>query len=135
MNMSNRRKTKCNKDIAGMPMVVSELKLSDIHKMYDKNFCTSSTCYVNLIEVNSVDSIVKEEQVRVASIDNRMIINTFEKDGRLLLYKNNDSNEPNTVRALEVICEVMPGIYKCNMVKFRYVYSREYGKRIEYLHS
>lgn len=135
MYMSNRRKTKCNKDMAGMPMVVSELKLSDIHKMYDKNFCTSSTCSVNLIEVNSVDSIVKEEQVRVASIDNKMIIDTFEKDGRLLLYKNNDSNEPNTVRALEVICEVMPGIYKCNTVKFRYVYSREYGKRIEYLHS
>ena len=51
------------------------------------------------------------------------------------IYKYNDSNEPNTVRALEITNEVKKGLYKCNIVKFRYIYSKEYGRRVEFLKS
>lgn len=132
--MSNIKRNN-REDKPSLPMVVDRLTLLEIKNLYDKSNGINSACSVNIMELTSVDSIVLEDMIRVASLDECRIADAFKKDNRLLIYKYNDSNEPNTVRALEITNEVKKGLYKCNIVKFRYIYSKEYGRRVEFLKS
>lgn len=136
--MDNRRKPKKSNikdDKPCLPMVVDRLTLLEIKNLYDRSNGINSACSVNIMELSSIDSIVFEDIIRLASLDEDRIADAFKKDNRVLIYKYNDSNEPNTVRALEIVTEVKAGLYKCNVVKFRYGFSREYGKKVEFLQS
>ena len=136
--MENKRRPKRSNirdDKPCLPMIVDRLTLMEIKNLYDKSNGINSACSVNMIELSSIDSIVFEDIIKLASLDEERINDAFKKDNRVLLYKYNDSNEPNTVRALEIVNEVKTGLYKCNVVKFRYGFSREYGKKVEFLQS
>ena len=133
MTTGNREAKERTKVKTGMPMIVKTMTLSDIKNMYDNKACMKVLSSINLMTVNSVDSILTEDIVKITSINEDKIKELIRDDNRVLIYKHNDSNKPNTVRALEIISEVNSGIYKCNLVKFKYGYSKEYGRMVEFV--
>lgn len=124
----NQKNQICNlNQESSMPMIVDKLTLREIHSLY------KTDRYVNIIELNSVDVIINEDTVRLGTITDEKIKGAFKEIHRLILYKRDDSNEPNTVKALEIAEETNTGLYKCNTVKIKYTYSRNYGRQVKFI--
>lgn len=109
----------------------NKLTLLDLKNIFDGSNGINSSSSVNIIEVSSVNKILREDSLKIMVLTDEMIKDILSKNNRLLLYRYRDVVRPNKIIAIEIHNEIRESLYKCNKVEFKYEYDKTYGKKIE----